>query len=291
MFHSILVPLDGSTLAEQALPLAATVAEQNNASLSLAVVHPWGPAEDAPRPGTRADREFREDEGTYLNRLMQVVGSAYRIPVCEAVLDGGATGRALVEYARRRKVDLVAASTHDHRALSRFLSSGVARHLAHDVRASVLFIKPQAGPLPNSLGGFRRVLVALDGSTGSEAALVPGAALAARENAVITLVRVIAGSGEPLAELRAEAESYLERLAPQLRRPGCQVQTSVLLAGNPAAAILNYAAHEGIDLLALTTRQRGWAARTLFGSVADAVIQKATVPVLVCHTTSERAAN
>ena len=290
MFHSLLVPLDGSTLAEQALPLAATVAEQNKASLSLAVVHPWGPAEDAPRPGTRADRELREDEGTYLNRLMQAVASAYRIPVCEAVLDGAATGRALVEYARRRSIDLVVASTHDHRALGRFLSSGVARHLAHHVRASVLFIKPQAGPLPNSLNGFRRVMVALDGSPGSEAALLPGAALAAHENAVITLVRVISGSGEPLARARAEAESYLARLAPQLRRRGCHAQTSVLLGDSAAEAILTYAALEGIDLLALTTRQRGWAARTLFGSVADAVIQRATVPVLVCHAISAPAA-
>ena len=290
MFHSILVPLDGSTLAEQALPLAAAVAEQNEASLSLAVVHPWGPAEDAPRPGTRADHELREEEGTYLNRLMQAVASAYRIPVCEAVLDGAAAGRTLVEYARRRKIDLVVASTHDHGALGRFLSSGVARHLAHHGRASVLFIKPQAGPLPISLAGFRRVLVALDGSPGSEAALLPAVALAAREKAVITLVRVIAGATEPLEQARAEAKSYLERLVPQLRQRRCHVQTTVLLADSAADAILAYAAEEAIELIALTTRGRGSAARAMFGSVADAVIHKARVPVLVCHATSERAA-
>ena len=288
MFHSILVPLDGSTLAEQALPLAAAVAEQNKASLYLAVVHPWGPAEDAPRAGTRADHKLRREEGTYLNHLMQAVASAYRIPVCEAVLDGAATGHTLVEYARRRKIDLVVASTHNHGALGRFLSSGVARHLAHHARASVLFIKPQAGPLPSSLGGFRRVLVALDGSSGSEAALLPAVALAAREKAVITLVRVIAGSGEPLEQARAEAKSYLERLLPHQRQ--YHVQTEVLLADNAADAILAYAADEGIELITLTTRRRGSAARALFGSVADAVIQKAAVPVLVCHATSERAA-
>ena len=289
MFHSILVPLDGSTLAEQALPLAAEVAEQNEASLSLAVVHPWGPAEDAPRAGTRADHKLRREEGTYLDHLMQAVASAYRIRVCEAVLDGAATGHTLVKYARRRKIDLVVASSHDHGALGRFLSSGVTRHLAHHARASVLFIKPQAGPLPSSLGGFRRVLVALDGSSGSEAALLPAVALAAREKAVITLVRVIAGSGEPLEQARAEAKSYLERLLPHQRQGRYHVQTEVLLADSAAEAILSYAAREGTDLLALTTRQRGWAARTLFGSVADAVIHQATVPVLVCHATSQRA--
>jgi len=290
MFHSILVPLDGSSLAEHALPLAAAVAEQNEASLSLAVVHPWGPAEDAPRPGTHADREIREAEGTYLNRLIQEVASAYRIPVCEAVLDGSATAHTLVEYTRRRKIDLVVASTHGHGVLGRWLSSGVARYLAHYARASVLFIKPQAGPLPISLGGFRRVLVALDGGPGSEAALLPAAALAGHEEAVITLVRVIPAGGELLEQVRAEAKSYLERLAPRLRRRGCHVQTSVLLAGSAAVAILAYAAHEGTDLIAVTTRQRGEAARAIFGSVADAVIHKAAVPVLVCHATSGRAA-
>ncbi|MGZ8392455.1 MAG: universal stress protein [Gemmatimonadales bacterium] len=60
-------------------------------------------------------------------------------------------------------------------------------------------------------------------------------------------------------------------------------------ADSAAEAILSYAAREGTDLLALTTRQRGWAARTVFGSVADAVMYQATVPVLVCHATSQHA--
>ena len=287
MFHSILVPLDGSTLAEQAVPVAAAVAEQNEGSLSLAIVHPWGPAEDAPRPGTRADRELREEEGIYLNRLMQSVASAYHIPVCEAVLDGSATGHTLVEYTRRRKIDLVVASTHDHGALGRFLSSGLSRYLAHQARAGVLFIKPQAGPLPITLGGFRRVLVALDGSAGAEAALLPATALA-HQQAVITLVRVIAGSGAPLAQVRAEAKSYLERLLPDQQQGGGRVETKVLLANSAAEAILAYAADEGIELIALTTRRRRWAARTLFGSLADTVIHKAAVPVLVCHAPPER---
>lgn len=286
MFHSILVPLDGSSSAEHALPLAAAVAEQNDASLSLAVVHPWGPAEDAPRPGSHADHEIREAEGTYLNRLMQQVAAAYHIPVCEAVLDGSATAHTLVEYTRQRKIDLVVASTHGRGILGRWLSSGVARYLAHSARASVLFIKPEVGPLPINLGGFRRVLVALDGGPGSEAALLPAAALAGHEGAVITLVRVIPAGGELLEKARAEAKSYLERLASRLRRHGHQVRTSVLLAGGAAEAILACAAHEETDLIALTTRQRGEAARAIFGSVADALIHKAAVPVLVCHASS-----
>jgi len=77
---------------------------------------------------------------------------------------------------------------------------------------------------------------------------------------------------------------------PGQRQGGCQVQTKVLLADSAADAILAYVADEGIDLIALTTRRRGPAARALFGSVADAVLRKAAVPVLVCHATSKCAA-
>ncbi len=65
MFSSILVPLDGHTPAEQALPLAASIAERNRAVLHLAVVHLWGAAEDASvrnSGGSRAKRPREPDD-------------------------------------------------------------------------------------------------------------------------------------------------------------------------------------------------------------------------------------
>jgi nucleotide-binding universal stress UspA family protein len=284
MFHSILVPLDGSSFAEQAIPLAAGIAERTLATLSLVVVHPFGPAEDAPRPGSAADRELRESEGVYLNRLMQTVGSTYRIPVCEALLDGAATGRTLVEYASQRSIDLVVASTHEHGLVGHFLSSGVARRLAHWLGPSLLLVKPQVRPVPvTARGGFDRILVALDGSEQAEAALQPAMALSSSQEPELTLMGVISGKGGTLVQRRAQAETYFEELVPQLQHRGCRVESVVLFANNPAAAIARYAKEEGFELVALTTRPRGPAARVLFGSTADAVIRKAIMPVLVCH--------
>ena len=71
---------------------------------------PMGSCGRCPRPATRAIRELREEVGAYLNRLIQAVPSSCRITECEAVLNGAATGTALVEFARRRAVDLVVAS-------------------------------------------------------------------------------------------------------------------------------------------------------------------------------------
>jgi nucleotide-binding universal stress UspA family protein len=283
VFRSILVPLDGSTLAEQALPLAAALAEWNRASLCLVAVHPWGPAEDMPRPGTSSDRALRKDEGVYLNRLVQAITSAYPVPVCEAVLDGR-PGRMLAEFARERDIDLVVASSHGHGPLGRLKAGGLSGHLAHRLRAPVLFVKPHVGPVRmTAYGGFGRILVAVDGSPRAEAALDPAAGLAAKEGVVLALARVVA-SGQPrLSERRAEAGKYLASLVRRLQRRGRRVQTAVLVGDDPARAIVTYAEKEDMELIALTTRERGPVARTVFGSIADAALHKASVPVLICH--------
>jgi nucleotide-binding universal stress UspA family protein len=289
MLRSVLVPLDGSMLAEEALPIAAALAEQNKASLSLTVVHPWGPAEDAPRPATRADRGLRETEGLYLNQLIQRLASVYRIAVYEAVLDGAATGETLERYIRRRNIDLVVASTHNHGILGRFLSTGVARFLARYSRSRVLFIKPQVAPLPATLVGFKRIVVAVDGTSDPEVSLEAAADLAAPDGGAITLLRVGTESGE-LLEARTAAGRYLAQPAVVLRRRGHQVNTAVVPGDKVVETILAYAEEQQADLIVLTTRNRPWLSRAMFGSVADALIPKATVPVLVCHAAEDSVA-
>jgi nucleotide-binding universal stress UspA family protein len=282
MFPSILVPLDGSTFAEQALPLAASIAERNHSVLHLAVVHPWGPSEDAPRPGTQADREIREDAGAYLNRLTQNVAASYQIPVCEAVLDGTSASGALVEHARRKNIDLVVASTHEHGPLWRWISSGVARQLTHRLRASVLFVKPQLGSLPIRLRGFSRLLVALDGSPEAESGLEQALALAA-PNAVITLVRVTAHSKQHAEHRRLAAQAYLDDQLKRAVPHGCRLETAVFEGGSPADILLRYAETNGMDLIVLTTRANVSLPRAVLGTVTDRVLHRSPIPVLVCH--------
>jgi nucleotide-binding universal stress UspA family protein len=283
MYRSILVPLDGSTLAEQALPVAAALAEWHKAVLTLAVVHPWGPAEDAPRPGSRADQDLRREEGVYLNRLIQEVAAAYGIPVAEAVLEGN-SGPRLVQFARERRIDLVVASTHGYGLVGQLKVGGVARHLAHGTGASVLFIKPQVAPVRMTAhGGFGRILVALDGSVRAEAALEPATALGSREGAAFALVQVIPGPGRGQEQRRQQAGSYLGSLVRRLQQPGRLVQTAVLVGADPVGAMLTYAEEEAMELIVLTTRERGPMERAFFGSMADAAIHKSPIPVLVCH--------
>jgi nucleotide-binding universal stress UspA family protein len=285
MIHSILVPLDGSSFAEQAIPLAASIAERHHASLTLAVVHPWGPAEDAPRPGSSADRELRDGEGIYLNRLMQKVVAAYSIPVHEIVLDGSSTGHTLVSFTGERHFDLVVASTHDHGKLSRFFSTGVARELADDSPVNSLFIKPQVEASSAWPGEFSRVLIGLDGSRGAECALSAAMALAS-PSATIVLAEVIP---EAPAQRRIDAEQYLQDVTQRIQSSGRSVQPVALTGRNVASGLVSYARREAIDLIVVTTHFRRRLTRTVFGSVTDSVLHRAAVPVLVCHTIRVRA--
>ncbi len=290
MFRTILVPLDGSTLAEQAIPVAAALAQQNHGTLSLVIAHPWGSPEDAPRPATPDDRALHEDEGLYLNRMMQAVVAAYRVPVCEALLDGSATGHTLVSYARRMSFDLIVASTHEHGFLSRLRTRGVARQLAHHAETGVLLIKPQAPSLPANLSGFNRVMVALDGSPGAELAVARALELASPE-ALVFLAGVVSGTGPAALQNRAAAEEYLESVMRQHERAGPQLRAVVLPGTNVADAIVGFAERSRIELIALSTRRRPPLARMVFGSVADAVLHQAALPVLVCPTGLEATAD
>ena len=88
-------------------------------------------------------------------------------------------------------------------------------------------------------------------------------------------------SGPSVVQLRAEAESYLNRVAERLTERGITVQTHVALAEHPASAILDTAYSLGMDLIALETHGRRGLPRLLLGSVADKVIRGASTPVLV----------
>ena len=280
MFRSILVPLDGSAMAEQAIVPAGDTARRLGALLSLAVVHPWGAREDAPFAGTEADRELRETEDRYLGELSRRVGSTFNIPVEAALLEGEPVP-ALATFAAARGVDLVVSSTHGRGAVARALRGSVALRLAHAVACPALLVKPlrESTAIPDP-DGFIRILVPLDGTTRAETSLESAIALAASRQVLIYLVRVVA----PFETNGSwEASRYLNRIAARLEERGLRVDCRVIARSSVEDAIVGLAARLDVDLLALTTRTRGEGERMLLGSVADGAVQRASMPVLVCH--------
>ena len=137
---------------------------------------------------------------------------------------------------------------------------------------------------------YKKILVPLDRSAGAEAAL-PVAADLARDRAVIRLVhvaptpsavvaegRVIAYADQESDRLRHEAEVYLRGVAPQLA--GLPVEYAVRF-GEPTEEVLEEARESGSGLIAMATHGRSGVARLVLGSVAEAVLRRSEVPVVL----------
>src|SRR6185437_5734668 len=159
MYRTILVPLDGSNLAERALPYARVLAVASGAKLVLLrALEPSsisGPpvAEDGDKP--MADAE------AYLAGLFP--GPNEASPVVTSVFRGD-PGETILEEIRSRDVDLVVMSTHGRSGLSRAIYGSVAERVCHDATVPVLLV-PAACEHTWPRDRRLKILVPLDGST------------------------------------------------------------------------------------------------------------------------------
>jgi nucleotide-binding universal stress UspA family protein len=312
MYRSILVPLDGSTFGEHAVPWGATMARRSGAKLTLAHVHE--PAsilygEGAVVLSDELDVHTRAQKKLYLD---QVVGRLYGgdLSVETPMLEGGVV-EAIREHVKKGKIDLVVMSTHGRGPMGRFWLGSAADKLVRQLNVPILLIHPAAAT-PNLAEEveFKHVLIPLDGSELAEGILDPATALGELMQADYTLLRVVQPvhptlpyteglsiaqmAGEILdrietlqGEVRKEAQDYLTKVAEKLRARSVGVRTRVAMDEHAAVAILHEAATSSAGLIAIETHGRGGLARLVLGSVADKVLRGSTVPVLVHHPSGE----
>jgi nucleotide-binding universal stress UspA family protein len=131
----------------------------------------------------------------------------------------------------------------------------------------------------------KKLLVALDGSPLAEQSILGATELARVAKASVLLARVIPAkrgdaASQSSADSAAAAESYLASWATQLRERGLTTDT-VVLAGDPADALVAEARRQHVDLLVLTTHGRSGIRRLIYGSIAEAVLAHSTVPVFL----------
>ena len=286
----ILVALDGSSLSETILPVAEEWAKEDDAEVILL------------RAVLADDRLLHDPDAAEV----QVVGEveAYLEAVAERLERRGLTrvrrlvghdepATAIVETVRRDGVDLIAMATHGRSGLRRVLVGSVAEAVVRAVPVPVLLLRGQSAWKPWATG---RILVPLDGSEPSEAVLAVVERLAGPRDLTLSLLEVIepfpAAAQARLTQLedliafrRAEAERYLTKVAEPLVDKGVRVTWAVQY-GRPAELIAAAAAEERADLIAMATHGRRGLERLFFGSVAEAVLRNASVPVLLLRAAS-----
>ncbi len=302
----ILVPLDGSEVADGILPYVSQLAEKGNLSLVLlTAIDPddldypsWVLVQPISSPGE--DREISRDE--YEERARNQALAALRER--EASLQGaGIATKTIVSLGKPAEVisrvadeegcGLIAMSTHGRNAIARGILGSVTDRVIHSASTPVLALTPEKAQEYRSREGasLRTIVVPLDGSELAERALPYAEKLARLMSMRILLTRAVRfelpyhhdfGSQLPhvTEEVVKDANQYLGRVANRLERRGLRVTTKVM-QGTPAQALLQLAHDTPQSLIAITTNARSGLSRWMMGSVAEALVRGAGEPVLV----------
>ena len=296
-FTRILVPLDTSAIAEQALPRAAAIAKDLGAELLLVLVHepvPMHGHHDAPwnalgRPMERA----------YLDGKARELESRFGIRV-DTEHPTGSPSQTIIALADARTTDLVVMTTHGRTGLRREWLGSVADTVMRSLDVPVLMLRPidASGPASATAGTFKRIMIPLDESRRAESIIDSAVALGG-PNATYVLARVVTSvpvmidfadaysklpavvDPEATEQAAMTAKRYIEGIAARLRAGGASsVEQVVVISDLPAPALLDIAQLNDVDLIAIATHGRG-TARLVLGSVTDKLLRGGSTPLLV----------
>jgi nucleotide-binding universal stress UspA family protein len=302
MFERVLIPLDGSSLAECTIPYGLSIQRRFSSHILLYRV-----IESA---GVSSSRLSSVDWCLERDAALEYLeGVALRFPVrsgrpaLEIEVASGPASPAIVEKIRRAKVDLVLLATHGAGGLGCFPIGGTAQKVVSAAEASVLVVRARH-PLPTAgFADLDRILVGIDGSASSEWAAHVAASIPAEAGTEVLLLYVVSrldtlgkyrmGSEEcrvleRLVEAeREEGERRLERLARQIGHAGVTIRTRVVV-DDPASLLDEIATRERHSLIVLGAHGRSPRTRWPYGSVAAALIQNGSTPVLVLQDGGRR---
>jgi nucleotide-binding universal stress UspA family protein len=288
----VMVPLDGSALAERAVPYAAALVRAAGGRLLLVrAVLSYFVEQDGIEETVLIHPQARTDI-----EAAAVRARAFGLPVEAHLVGGIGAATTLVAAAERLGADIIVMSSHGRSGLGRFLYGSVADDVLRHARVPVLLL-PAANRTGWPTAGKLRVLVPLDGSALAERAIEPVLALARSMPTEVVLVHVVAPPGAEGAQLGfpptyalpyvpdpddplADAHAHLAVVADRIAGDAAVVAVRVEV-GYPAATIAEVARVEGAHLIVMSTHGRGGLTRAVMGSVATGVLQHATAPLLL----------
>ncbi|MBE0431482.1 MAG: universal stress protein [Dehalococcoidia bacterium] len=283
MYKRILVPLDGSELAERALAYARAIAVRSHSEVVLLTVS---------APDDTLELPLR----AYLEKQTGELSSS-GVEASPLIVQGDAA-EEILNLAETNYVDLIIISAHGRSGATRWNLGNIASKVLQKSPIPTILIRSSgadAVPIEKELGS---ILVTLDGSRFAEAVIPYAVGLAEAMDSEIALLRIIepvtlprlAGYGQWVdwdkyerdlsAQAQSEARIYLDNVELGLQARGLKV-SSTSLSGKPAQAILQYAEDRSVGLIALSTHGFSGIARWAYGSVASRIIEGSPRPVLL----------
>lgn len=318
MFTKILVPLDGSSLAEATLPHAELFARIFNANIVLLHVLDPTSYQEMPNAVDPLRWQLRKAEAdAYLKsiaeRVMKNLGDATTPATeepksrVECAIREGKTPENIVDFAHAENVDLLVISTHGSGGLSRWNLSSVTQKVINSIYLPVLIIRAFApGPGAEEKLHYRRILLPIDSSRRAECALSAGIELARGEplaggaegpkpeQSTLYLAGVILRPELPIpkpfpVEINELSEKILELnhqevgryLYEMKERLPVQCDTCIVESISVPYAIQELAEEEDIDIVVLCAHGYAGQVTWPYGTVTRTYIEHGTKPLLI----------
>ena len=296
MYTKILVPLDGSAVAEQVLPYVRTLAAGLKIPVEL-----MGVVDVA-----ELDSHISAEKGRYLDNLIEdsvrcsgeyLKGVAQTFPRASVsfAVEEGRAAEVIIAKAVADKETLITMATHGRSGINRWLLGSVAEKVLRGSANPLLLVRAKAEAKAAGEATLKSIVVPLDGSEVAESVLPTVLEMAKRLNMEIVLFRAcnvpysvfggvrdhFAIVDELLGGIKAEARDYLEKQTEELKKQGANKVSYVLEQGTSADQIISLGRKTPDNLIAMCTHGwsgvKGW----VLGGITETVVRHSGDPVLI----------
>jgi nucleotide-binding universal stress UspA family protein len=300
MFDPILVPLDGSQLAECVLPHIDAIARCFDAEITLLRIMEKNQASPTVQLFDLINWQISKTKAAlYLEKIkaqFQASGLRARTTVLE-----GLVAESITEFSQSQGMKLIILSSHGRSGVSQWGISSVAQKIILSAPTSVLIVRAhQYGAHSGELSEttvYQRILVPLDGSQRAEYVLPIITQLAHFHKSQVHLVQVVQTpelarqmppahedielSNRVVARNREEAIRYLEQVKSRSYLEGIDVKTHLITSDNAAVALHGLVEQEHIDMVALNAHGHSGRNQWPYGSMVINFVLYGKVPLLI----------
>jgi nucleotide-binding universal stress UspA family protein len=287
MYEKMLVPLDGSKVAEMVVPYAEEVAAKLSSQIILVSVF-----EPAPTDQERLQQTYLEHIREQMQHDLKDWKPKKEIKVQSRVLMGKPADEIL-RHANENDIGLIAMTSLGLSPRGPWLLGNIAAKVLRATTKPILLVRTPAseGDLKQKRI-VKRILVPLDGSELGAAAIPHSEALCQALGAELVLFQVIEPPPrwsvtevpyqitETPEEMENIAITYLDEIRKSFKDKGLRVSSATAI-GNPADQIIDYAKQNAIDLIAMSTHGRTGIGKWIFGSVTDKVLHAGDTTVFL----------
>jgi nucleotide-binding universal stress UspA family protein len=302
MISKIVVPLDGSPVAEAALPYARALALSANLPVELLSVIDLD----------EMARHIATESGLFLDTLddfatrrrseyLTALAQSFAGSAVSCQIGRGDAAGSIIEHAAAEKTALICLATHGRSGLQRWLLGSVAEKVLRASANPVLLVRGSGTAPVNPVKSLDSIIVALDGSSVAEQVLPAVSEIAKSLDSEVILFRAYSvphgsfyeGGGSYAvdqqrlsANIETDVQLYLEERRTVLANAGLAKVSYASQEGLAADAIIQFARNQPDGLIALCSHGRSGVQRWALGSVTETVVRHADNPVLILRATA-----